>query len=191
MNITIEVVNRQTQQALPFSDLPRPGSEKTHGSEFDDGTGWDLCLTADPEMREEISALLANGQDAWGEILDVLRANGLDMIDPERIVAYTEAPLLGQYAVIEDDGRYRVDGRVWKFESYMIMDPMRCLAEDGKVKFDGVGLFENVLFPPIGSQEYNKLSLDAYESRLRTDIRTFFGEFENKDDASKKPMPGP
>jgi hypothetical protein len=72
------------------------------------------------------------------DLLDALGllGNGWGNIDPEDIGALTDCDwiITDDYAV-EDDGTVKVEGRIWWYPNYMVVDPMSVLAETGSVTF--------------------------------------------------------
>lgn len=98
--------------------------------------------------------------DGWDIVQKALQGR-LDVVDPKRIAAMTEAPMLGEYAAINDDGSYIVDGYVWAYNDYTQRHPVDAIIEDGKIYFEIYCRFQNTVFPPLDTEAY----LDFFEER--------------------------
>jgi hypothetical protein len=97
-----------------------------------------LVLTAANEARSDYRAIMrARGSDhAWRNVIEPFQENGnLHQVQPEWIGALTDAPILTDDLSFDDDGTPRIEGRVWWFPSYQVIDPMEELTCKGRVEF--------------------------------------------------------
>lgn len=100
-----------------------------------------LVITADDETRAEIPEELERvGSDRvlW-DLFESCWANGsftpFDAGEGNPFVGLTNAPCIAEDLSVEDDGRRVINGRCWWFPNYMVEDPVRTLAETGRVVF--------------------------------------------------------
>jgi hypothetical protein len=168
MQVDVYLIAKETREIRNFADLPIPGVEGSGAPDFDKSKTWNLLLRADDEARE---SLLDNqdhgGLQRWCDLVEMIRDDGrLEEVDPARCVFLTEAPMLGQYAAIDDDGNYIVDGCLWLYDKYQIKDPVEVLCGEGEVVLEFGGYFDDVKFPPLGSDEYNQQAHDNYRNSV-------------------------
>ncbi len=167
MQIEILLKARDTGEIRPIKDLPIPGVKESGASDFDGSKTWDLVLRVNEEVREELMAdPNRTGIDRWCDLVDMIRDDGgrLEEVDPARGVFLTEAPMLGQYAAIEDDDSYRIDGCLWHYGDYQIEDPVEVLCREGEVTLEFGGYFDNEKFPPLGGEEYSQRSYRNFKN---------------------------
>lgn len=114
-------------------------------TEFTSGGVW---FSADAEEREAVREGLtahAAGDRDWSrcfaDAFEGLLCNGWSWLAPQDIGALTDAPLLSNCAVMEDDGTYTIHddcgfecGVFW-FPDYAVCDPLEKLRDGGKVFF--------------------------------------------------------
>ena len=97
-----------------------------------------LVFRAGNEARHDFSRRLCEvgSTEVFHEMMSPFHENGiLSPIEPEWIGALTDAPIVAQYHIVEDDGSNTVEGRVWWFPDYAIRDPMSELFHKGRVEF--------------------------------------------------------
>lgn len=102
-----------------------------------------LTLTMDPGEREDLQDLLdRTSHRDHGFLADLMEHAGwtgngrLWQVYPEHIPgALTDAPIISDEVVIEDDGRVNVVGRVWWFPGYEMRSFAEELLEKGAVTF--------------------------------------------------------
>jgi hypothetical protein len=93
----------------------------------------DLRVTVQNPDRSEL-----DGYRFGADLLEALGllGNGWGNINPADIGAMTDCDwiMTDDYSVL-DDGTTEVYGRIWWFPNYMVVNPMRELAERGEVTF--------------------------------------------------------
>lgn len=96
-----------------------------------------LKITADAEAREELKAAYADGgyPRAFDDILEAGLRSGFERIRPEYIGALTDSPIFGEEVTYEDDLTQRVEGRVWWFPEYQVINEVEELIQKGEVTF--------------------------------------------------------
>ncbi len=81
-----------------------------------------LKITADPEFRDDLRSL-ENGCERYAAFTESL-PEGWEELQPEKIGALTEAPILSNDDNIfrDDEGEINDVKKVWWFPDYMIID---------------------------------------------------------------------
>ena len=108
-----------------------------------------LHITATPEGLEYLEDRIAATQDElgyqwqrlpsqmWGDLMESYSINGsYGFIEPEKIGALTEAPIIANYLRWNDEGVYLpVDAKVWHYNDYMTTDELYLLHSGQPVIF--------------------------------------------------------
>jgi len=95
-----------------------------------------LKITASNAGRSELARKYDSGRAPIYIESDVFEWIGLDQIQPEWIAALTGGPIIGDGVTWADDADMpMVEGNVWWFANYMIIDPMKELKNKGYVVF--------------------------------------------------------
>lgn len=75
----------------------------------------------------------------WSELFEQYATNGsFELFNPETanpFVGLTGAPCIAETMTTEDDGTRVIEGRLWWFPDYQIIDPLDKLRDDGRVVF--------------------------------------------------------
>ena len=74
---------------------------------------------------------------ALGSVLEWYLCSGWEWVQPEEIGALTDAPLLSQEVVRDEDGNLLSVGTVYYDADYMLRDPIATLIERGSAIFRG------------------------------------------------------
>jgi hypothetical protein len=86
------------------------------------------------ELRGEM------GTDAaLGELLEDHLTNGWEFLEPAEIGALTDAPIISQDVLRNEQGDIVLVGRVFWFSNYQVEDPLETFVRDRSVSFDAVG----------------------------------------------------
>jgi hypothetical protein len=102
-----------------------------------------LKITADQEERDGILEHYAEAGKGFPgadiDILEELRLAGYENVAPEWIGALTAAPILTETESLEYPDDFdimpTVNGVVWWYPDYAVLDPWEELAKDGEVVF--------------------------------------------------------
>jgi hypothetical protein len=95
-----------------------------------------LLLTADNASRAALAdAYHYGGYQRARMLVSEAFHEQLYFVQPEDIGALTEAPILTDDLVYEDNGSCTVHGKIWWYPSYAVSDPFEELKNRGRVIF--------------------------------------------------------
>jgi hypothetical protein len=101
-----------------------------------------LLISAEPSDKDFLEDLKVRHQgNDVAALADILEDTGwapngrLMLVAPEEIAALTDAPILTDDKVVNDDGSAEVPGRVWWFPDYMVVNFLDQLLEKGNTVF--------------------------------------------------------
>lgn len=106
-----------------------------------------LRLVADEEAREEARDKIEAGiNDDVGILLELTEDHwtngGFEPFDGGQgnpFVGLTDAPCIAESMDIDGEGQRTINGRLWFYPEYMVMNPVAELADHGYVEFTKVG----------------------------------------------------
>ena len=101
-----------------------------------------LVLQSEPEDNELLENLFSQHGHNETEFLSQLfestgwQANGhLYQVAPEQVGALTDAPILSDELVIDEDGSVATVGKLWWYPNYMVSSMPEILVRKGQVTF--------------------------------------------------------
>lgn len=100
-------------------------------------TGKTLTLTADAETRDDLNEIYLHGAGylaAEALVAECLHGQW-EFVSPEEVGALTDAPILCDEVVYEDNGDKTITGVIAWFPQYETADPWSRLADTGMVCF--------------------------------------------------------
>jgi len=101
--------------------------------------GGNLEMVATPQLREESDSLLEMIEDeAMAKILKDHMCEGWHWIFSDEIEALTDAPIISDTAVFNDNGRLVSVGQVYYDDMYQIRSTVETLINEGKVVWIGL-----------------------------------------------------
>jgi len=90
----------------------------------------------------------ANGsQSALCEILEDYLCNGWSLFDADQLLQLSSAPVLCNDASLEDNGDITLYGQGWYLGSYMVINPIDEILDEGFIDFDFWQDFDNIVIP--------------------------------------------